>query len=96
MTLLGLLQFVLQATSFLRYRVSEAGAAAVGLGLPDGDANQSERCALDDSDLADGYPPNNVLGGIPTNALDYSPTWDGQIYQWTPAAIANGYRGQFA
>jgi hypothetical protein len=26
--------------------------------------------------------------------LDYSPTWDAQIYQWTPAAIASGYRGQ--
>jgi hypothetical protein len=46
------------------------------------------------ADLADGFRPNNVLGGIPTNALDYSPTWDAQIYQWTPAAIANGYRGQ--
>jgi hypothetical protein len=44
--------------------------------------------------LADGHRPNNVLGGIPTIALDYSPTWDAQIYQWTPAAIASGYRGQ--
>jgi hypothetical protein len=46
------------------------------------------------ADLADGHRPNNVLGGIPTIALDYSPTWDAQIYQWTPAAIAGGYRGQ--
>ena len=46
------------------------------------------------ADLADGHRPNNVLGGIPTIALDYSPTWDAQIYQWTPAAIAAGYRGQ--
>jgi hypothetical protein len=46
------------------------------------------------ADLADGHRPNNVLGGIPTIALDYSPTWDAQIYQWTPAAIASGYRGQ--
>jgi hypothetical protein len=46
------------------------------------------------ADLADGHRPNNVLGGIPTIALDYSPTWDAQIYEWTPAAIASGYRGQ--
>src|SRR5271167_3510242 len=46
------------------------------------------------ADLADGYRPNNILGGIPTFALDYSPTWDAQLYQWTQAAIDNGYRGQ--
>jgi hypothetical protein len=46
------------------------------------------------ADLADGFRPNNVLGGIPTNALDYSPTWDAQIYQWTQDAINKGYRGQ--
>jgi len=46
------------------------------------------------ADLADGYRPNNVLGGIPTIALDYSPTWDAQIYQWTQDAINKGYRGQ--
>ncbi len=46
------------------------------------------------ADLADGFRPNNVLGGIPTIALDYSPTWDAQLYAWTTAAIDNGYRGQ--
>jgi hypothetical protein len=46
------------------------------------------------ADLADGFRPNNVVGGIPTNALDYSPVWDAQLYQWTQSAIANGYRGQ--
>jgi hypothetical protein len=46
------------------------------------------------ADLADGFRPNNVLGGIPTNALDYSPTWDAQIYEWTKDAINKGYRGQ--
>jgi hypothetical protein len=46
------------------------------------------------ADLADGHRPNNVLGGIPTIALDYSPTWDAQIYQWTQDAINKGYRGQ--
>src|SRR5271163_2147061 len=46
------------------------------------------------ADLADGFRPNNTLGGIPTLALDYSPAWDANLYEWTPAAIASGYRGQ--
>ena len=46
------------------------------------------------ADLADGFRPNNVLGGIPTNATDYSPIWDAQLYEWTQDAINKGYRGQ--
>jgi hypothetical protein len=46
------------------------------------------------ADLADGFRPNNVVGGIPTNALDYSPAWDAQLFEWTPDAINSGYRGQ--
>jgi len=46
------------------------------------------------ADLADGHRPNNVLGGIPTIALDYSPAWDAQLYSWTEDAINRGYRGQ--
>jgi hypothetical protein len=46
------------------------------------------------ADLADGHRPNNVLGGIPTIALDYSPAWDAQLYAWTKDAIEQGYRGQ--
>jgi hypothetical protein len=46
------------------------------------------------ADLADGHRPNNVLGGIPTIALDYSPAWDAQLYEWTPDAISRGFRGQ--
>jgi hypothetical protein len=46
------------------------------------------------ADLADGHRPNNVLGGIPTIALDYSPAWDAQLYAWTNAAIDQGFRGQ--
>jgi hypothetical protein len=46
------------------------------------------------ADLADGFRPNNVLGGIPTNATDYSPVWDAQLYEWTQDAINKGYRGQ--
>jgi len=46
------------------------------------------------ADLADGHRPNNVLGGIPTIALDYSPAWDAQLYEWTDDAINRGFRGQ--
>ncbi len=44
------------------------------------------------ADLADGHRPNNVLGGIPTIALDYSPAWDANLYTWTPEAIKENYR----
>jgi len=46
------------------------------------------------ADLADGARPNNVLGGIPTIATDYSPIWDAQLFQWTQNAISQGFRGQ--
>jgi len=46
------------------------------------------------ADLADGARPNNILGGIPTIALDYSPAWDAQLFEWTKDAIDNGFRGQ--
>jgi hypothetical protein len=44
--------------------------------------------------VLDGFRPNNVLGGIPTIADDYSPLWDANIYEWTQNAITNGYRSQ--
>ncbi len=44
--------------------------------------------------LTDTYRPNNTFGGIPTLALDYSPLWDAQLYEWTPDAIKKGYRSQ--
>jgi hypothetical protein len=46
------------------------------------------------ADLADSFRPNNVLGGIPTVALDYSPAWDAQLYTWTDDAVNKGFRGQ--
>ncbi len=46
------------------------------------------------ADLADGHRPNNVLGGVPTIALDYSPAWDAQLYEWTSDAINRNFRGQ--
>jgi hypothetical protein len=45
------------------------------------------------ADLADSFRPNNILG-IPTLALDYSPTWDAQLFTWTADAIDKGFRGQ--
>jgi hypothetical protein len=62
-------------------------------GPENGQCNNPQRQGLS-ADLADGYRPNNVLGGIPTIALDYSPAWDAQLYAWTQAAIEAGYRGQ--
>src|ERR1700681_2953379 len=46
------------------------------------------------ADLADGFRPNNVVGGIPTIALDYSPYWDARLFEWTQDAIDQGFRGQ--
>jgi hypothetical protein len=46
------------------------------------------------ADLADGHRPNNVVGGIPTLALDYTPAWDAQLFAWTEDAINKGFRGQ--
>lgn len=47
-----------------------------------------------DAAITDGFRPNNVLGGIPTLALDYSPAWDINLFEWTPASIAQGFRQQ--
>src|ERR1700756_4199080 len=58
-----------------------------------GECNNPLRQGLS-ADLADSFRPNNVLGGIPTIALDHSPAWDAQLYQWTDDAINQGYRGQ--
>jgi hypothetical protein len=55
--------------------------------------NNPQRQGLS-ADLADGRRPNNVLGGIPTIALDYSPAWDAQLFEWTKDAVADGFRGQ--
>jgi hypothetical protein len=57
------------------------------------DCNNPLRQGLS-ADLGDGHRPNNVLGGIPTLALDYSPAWDAQLYTWTDDAINRGFRGQ--
>ncbi|MBR8833836.1 MAG: hypothetical protein DSM106950_07285 [Stigonema ocellatum SAG 48.90 = DSM 106950] len=44
--------------------------------------------------LTDGHRPNNTFGGIPTIALDYSPLWDANVYEWTHEAIEKNYRSQ--
>src|SRR5437660_4344849 len=62
-------------------------------GAEEGGCNNPQRQGLS-ADLADSFRPNNVLGGIPTIALDYSPNWDAQLFEWTPSAIQQGFRGQ--
>jgi hypothetical protein len=47
-----------------------------------------------DAALTDGFRPNNTFGGIPTVATDYSPMWNGQLYEWTADAVSKGYRQQ--
>ncbi len=62
-------------------------------GAEEGGCNNPQRQGLS-PDLADSFRPNNVLGGIPTIALDYSPNWDAQLFEWTQSAIDQGFRGQ--
>ena len=62
-------------------------------GAEEGGCNNPLRQGLS-ADLADGHRPNNTLGGIPTIALDYSPAWDANLYEWTQDAISKGFRGQ--
>jgi len=57
------------------------------------DCANPQRQGLDAS-ITDGFRPNNTFGGIPTVANDYSPMWNGQLYEWTPDAVADGYRQQ--
>ena len=44
--------------------------------------------------LVDLETPFNVLGGIPTLALDYSPIWDVNVGEWTADAIESGFRSR--
>jgi len=46
------------------------------------------------SAIVDGRGPLNVLGGIPTNATDYSPLWDFNLGEWTAEAVTNEYRSR--
>jgi hypothetical protein len=62
-------------------------------GPEEGSCNNPLRQGLS-ADLADSFRPNNVLGGIPTIALDYSPIWDANLFEWTQEAIDKGFRGQ--
>lgn len=62
-------------------------------GPEEGGCNNPLRQGLS-ADLADGFRPNNTVGGIPTLALDYSPIWDANLYEWTQDAINQGFRGQ--
>ena len=46
------------------------------------------------SALKDKLPPINLVGGLPTVALDYSPMWDLNLGFWTKKAINKGYRSR--
>lgn len=48
------------------------------------------------SALTDGRGPLNVLGGIPTLNLDYSPMWRIFPAMWTEEAIQKGYRARMS
>lgn len=50
---------------------------------------QGLNSALSDGDV---HGPLNVLGGIPTINLDYSPLWRLFPVKWSDAAVAKGYR----
>jgi hypothetical protein len=60
-----------------------------GMGYP----NVRCRCVFD-SALSDqgSHGPLNVLGGIPTINLDYSPMWRVFPVKWTDDSIKKGYR----
>ncbi len=57
---------------------------------------QGLNSAIGDGKLPNGAdrPPLQVIGAIPTVALDYSPMWDLNLLEWTQAAIDNGYRAR--
>ena len=46
------------------------------------------------SAIKDKLPPLNLVGGLPTVALDYSPAWDLNLGFWTANAISKGYRSR--
>jgi hypothetical protein len=55
--------------------------------------NNPQRQGLD-SALSDHMFPLTVLGGIPTDATDYSPLWDINAVQWNQTAVNNHYVGR--
>src|SRR5262249_17803018 len=61
-------------------------------GATDGGCNNPQRQGISAA-LLDGHRPNNVLGGIPTIAPDYSPLWEAQPYEWSADSISRGFRG---
>ncbi len=61
-------------------------------GASDGACQNPQRQGITAA-ILDGHRPNNVLGGIPNVAPDYSPLWEAQPYEWTADAVAKGYRG---
>src|SRR5260370_37303622 len=61
-------------------------------GASEGGCNNPQRQGVFAA-LLDGHRANNVFGGIPTTATDYSPVCDANLYEWNEDGIENGYRG---
>ena len=53
-----------------------------------------QRQGLNSALMKEGRGPLNLLGGVPTIALDYSPLWDVNVGEWTQEAIDKGYRSR--
>lgn len=62
----------------------------------DNPQRQGLNSTLGDGKLPNGedLPPLNVIGGIPTITLDYSPLWDLNLVVWSQEAIDKGYRAR--
>jgi hypothetical protein len=60
-------------------------------GAPNNETHHPWRQGLNSHILQEG-DPLNILGAIPTVALDYSPLWNFNLYKWTNYSIANGIR----
>ena len=76
-----------------RFFVSTNGYTNADLpaGAPNNETHHPFRQGLSSAIAGDG-DPLNILGAIPTVALDYSPLWNFNLFQWTNYSIENGIR----
>ena len=73
----------LQAANTQMIYSRRPGCEFIGCAIPTGQASRS--CLG-----SNGFRPNNVLGGIPTLANDYSPLWDAQLLSRSGTPHATG------
>jgi hypothetical protein len=76
-----------------RFFVSTNGFTNADLpsGAPHNETHHPWRQGLS-SAIVDGMDPLNILGAIPTVALDYSPLWNFNLFAWTDYSIKAGIR----